>query len=102
MLAGIVASGMGFVRWQSSVLMGSIDFGFAGLCFALLFYLSRHKQHIELVCTLALALSFALFLAIYLLAPHNTVRLSLFVSWPPRDSFSRAARAADCGSAPSF
>jgi len=69
---------MGFVRWHSSTLMGLIDFVFAGINFALLFYLSRHKQYVEIVCTLALTFSFALFLAIYLLAPQNTMRLSLF------------------------
>jgi len=58
--------------------MGSIDFAFAGLSMALLFYLSRHKQYIERISTLALTLSFALFLAIYLLAPYNTMRLSLY------------------------
>ncbi|HZV55746.1 MAG TPA: ATP-binding protein [Rhodocyclaceae bacterium] len=78
LLAGLVASVMGFVRWQSSALMGMIDFAFAGLSFALLFYLSRHKQHVETISTLALTLSFLLFMAIYLLAPHNTMRLSLF------------------------
>ena len=78
LFAGIVASGMGFVRLQSNILMGLIDFVFAGLNFALLFYLSRHKQHIEIVSTLALTLSYVLFLAVYLLAPYNTMRLSLF------------------------
>lgn len=78
LFAGIVASGMGFVRWQSSTLMGAFDFSFAGLNFALLFYLSRHKQHVEIVSTLAITLSFVLFLAVYLLAPNNTMRLSLF------------------------
>ena len=78
LLAGIVAGGMGFVRWHSSTLMGLIDFAFAGLNFALLFYLRRHKQYIEIISTLAITLSFILFLAIYVLAPYNTMRLSLF------------------------
>jgi signal transduction histidine kinase len=78
LLAGVVASVMGFVRWQTSALMGVIDFVFAGLNFSLLFYLSRHKQKIEQVSTVALVLCFVLFLAIYLLATDNSMRLSLF------------------------
>ncbi len=78
LLAGVVAGGMGFVRWRLSTLMGLIDFGFAGLAFALLFSLRRHKQYIEIFSTVALTLSFILFFAIYLLAPYNTMRLSLF------------------------
>ena len=78
LLAGLVAFVMGFIRWQASVKMGMIDFGFAGLCFALLTYLSRHRDKVELVGTIALILSYGLFSAIYLLAPYNTMRLSLF------------------------
>lgn len=76
--AGIVAFGMGFIRWQESVVMGMFDFGFAGLALALLFYLRRHKEKIELISSVALILAFILFFAIYLLAPHNTTRSSLF------------------------
>ncbi|MDD5295745.1 MAG: ATP-binding protein [Rhodocyclaceae bacterium] len=78
LLAGIVAFVMGFVRWQSSALMGTIDFVFSGLCLGLLGYLNRHRDKVERVSTIALSLSFVLFLAIYLLAPYNTTRLSLF------------------------
>ena len=78
LLAGVVAFAMGFIRWQSSVLMGAIDFLFAGLCIALLAYLHRHKNQVELVSSIALVLCFLLFFAIYLLAPYNTTRLSLF------------------------
>lgn len=76
--AGIVALGMGFIRWQQSHLMGMIDFGFSGLSLALLYYLRQHKEKVELLSTLALALSFVLFFAIFLLAPYNTTRTSLF------------------------
>ena len=79
LLAGIVAGGMGFVRWrQSSAVLGTIDFVFAALSFALIFYLGRHRQYVEIISTLALTLSFALFFAIYLLAPQDIMRLSLF------------------------
>ena len=78
LLAGIVAFIMGFIRWQSSVTMGMIDFGFAGLDFALLAYLHRHRDKVELVSWIAIALSFGLFSAVYVLAPYNTMRLSLF------------------------
>ena len=42
LLDGIVAFMMGFIRWQASVTMGMIDFGFAGVCLAFLVYLYRH------------------------------------------------------------
>jgi len=76
--AGIVAFGMGFIRWQESAVMGMLDFGFAGLAFALLFYLRQHKEKIEHISSIALVLSFMLFFAIFLLAPYNTTRSSLF------------------------
>ena len=78
LLAGLVASVMGFVRWQTSVAMGIVDLVFAGFNFGLLLYLRRNPQKVEIVSTLSLSLSFVLFLAIYLLATNNTMRLSLF------------------------
>lgn len=77
--AAIVALGMGFVRWQESRLMGMIDFGFSGLSFALLYYLRQHKEKVDLLSSLALILSFILFFAIFVLAPYNTTRTSLFL-----------------------
>ena len=93
LLAGIVAFGMGFVRWQSSVLMGAIDFLFSGLNFSLLFYLRHHRQKVELVSNWAVSLCFALFLAIYLLAPYNTTRISLFFLLAASAFFLKGRRA---------
>lgn len=76
--AGIVALGMGFVRWQHSAIMGMIDFGFSIIGFSLLYYSRHHKENIEWVSTIALILAFILFYSIYLLAPYNSLRLSLF------------------------
>ncbi len=78
LFACIVAFGMGFIRWQISPLMGMIDFGFSGLSLALLYYLRKNKDKLELLSTLALMLSYVLFFAIYLLAPYNSTRSSLF------------------------
>jgi len=78
LLAGVVAFGMGFYRWQYSHVMGALDFAFSLMNVALLFYLSRHKEKIELVSNVAIASCFLLFLAIYLLATYNVMRLSLF------------------------
>jgi signal transduction histidine kinase/CheY-like chemotaxis protein len=78
LLAGVVAFGMAFIRWQSSALMGAIDLLFSGINFSLLLYLRRHRQKVELVSNWALALCFILFLSIYLLAPYNTTRIALF------------------------
>lgn len=77
-LAGLVATVMSFVRWQTNLMMGVIDISFAAFNFSLLFYLSLHKNKIDTISTLALYLSFILFVAVYLLAPFNPMRLSLF------------------------
>ena len=74
----LVAFTMGFIRWQASMTMGMIDFGFAGLCLILLVYLYRYPSRVEQMGSFVLALSFGLFLAVYVLAPYNTMRLSLF------------------------
>ncbi len=76
--AGIVAFGMGFVRSRESLVMGMIDFGFAALALVLLYFLRQHKEKVEVISSIALVLSFMLFFAIYLLAPYNTTRSSLF------------------------
>ncbi|MDD5470825.1 MAG: EAL domain-containing protein [Sideroxydans sp.] len=78
LLAVVVAFGMGFYRWQHSALMGAIDFAFSIGGLLALAYLRRHKEKVELVSTVAIAMAYLLFLAIYLLAPYNTMRLSLF------------------------
>jgi diguanylate cyclase (GGDEF)-like protein/PAS domain S-box-containing protein len=77
-LNGMITFGMGFIRWQAGMTMGMIDFGFAGLCLALLVYLYRHRDQVELLSSITVALSFCLFLAVYIFAPYNTMRLSLF------------------------
>lgn len=78
LLAVVVAFGMGFYRWQYSPLMGMIDFGFSLIGLAALYYLKGHREKVEFVSTVAIVLAFLLFFAIYLLAPYNTMRLSLF------------------------
>jgi signal transduction histidine kinase len=78
LLAGIVAFVLGFIRIRTSLPLGVIDFVFAALNFALLAYLNRHREKIEIVASMALTLSFLLFYAIYLLAPANPTRVSLF------------------------
>jgi PAS domain S-box-containing protein len=78
LLAGVVAFGMGFVRWQHSMLMGLIDFLFAALNIGLLLHLRRHKEHLATVSDIALTLCYLLFTAIFFLAPYNTTRVSLF------------------------
>lgn len=77
-LDGLVAFVMGFMRWQASVTMGMIDFSFAGLCLALLVYIYRHPGKVEQMSSIVLVFSFGLFFAIYVMAPYNTMRLSLF------------------------
>ena len=78
LFAGIVALGMSFYRWQFSAVMGMIDFAFAICNFALVYYLNRHKENTSNISSIALVLSYFLFTAIYLLAPYNSTRISLF------------------------
>ncbi len=78
LMAALVAFGMGFYRWQQSPLMGAIDFAFSAISAALLYHLRYHNDKVELISTVAIVLAFLLFLAIYLLAPYNTMRLTLF------------------------
>ncbi len=78
LMAVVIAFGLGFYRWQLSPLMGAIDFGFSALGVALLLALRRHPERVDLIGSIALALSFALFFAVYLLAPYQSNRISLF------------------------
>jgi diguanylate cyclase (GGDEF)-like protein/PAS domain S-box-containing protein len=78
LLDGIIAFVMGFFHWNISPVMGMIDFGFAAACLFLLAYLYKHREKTEPIGSFALALSFLMFLAVYLLASYNTMRLSLF------------------------
>jgi len=79
LLAGLVAMLMSFVRLQNNnITLGVIDLSFAAINFSLLFYLGRNKRRIEYVSSLALLLCFILFVAVYVLAPLNPMRLSLF------------------------
>jgi diguanylate cyclase (GGDEF)-like protein/PAS domain S-box-containing protein len=77
-LNGMITLGMGFIRWQTSVTLGLIDFAIGSLCLALLAYLHRHRDQVELLSSITVALAFFQFLAIYVYAPNNTMRLSLF------------------------
>ncbi len=78
MLNGIISLGMGFIRWQVSPILGMIDFGFGAFFLALAAYLYWHRNQVELLSSITVALSFCLFLFIYIFAPYNTMRLSLF------------------------
>jgi diguanylate cyclase (GGDEF)-like protein/PAS domain S-box-containing protein len=78
LLAALMAFGIGVYRWSLSPGPALIDFGFSLVAFALLHYLRRHPEQVEAISSIALALSFVLFFSIYLLAPYQTNRLSLF------------------------
>ncbi|NTV96120.1 MAG: response regulator [Thiobacillus sp.] len=93
LLAGVVAVGMGFLRWPSSPLLGLFDFVFAAGSFALLAYLSRHRQQVETVASIALMLCFGMFFAVYVLAPYNVTRLALFFLLAASAFFLKGRRA---------
>ncbi len=77
-LAAVLAMGIGLYRLPSAPALAAFDFGFSVAAFALLYYLKRHPEKVELIASIALVLCFVLFFAIYLLAPYQTNRLSLF------------------------
>ncbi|MFZ2958075.1 MAG: ATP-binding protein [Candidatus Ozemobacteraceae bacterium] len=77
-LAGIVAFFMGFIRVKMVPLLGMIDFGFSAANFVLVFALNTNRLKIELASSIAIGLSFFLFCVIYVLAPENPSRISLF------------------------
>ena len=78
LVAALMALGLGVFRWQLSPVLAAFDFGFSLAAFALLHYLRRHPERVEAAASIALVLAFILFFAIYLLAPYQTNRLSLF------------------------
>ena len=79
LFAGVVALGMGFYRWQTSVLLGTIDMLFAACNFSLIYSLKRDNRRVPVISTLALLLSYLLFTALYLLASYNSTRIALFL-----------------------
>jgi len=78
LVAAVLALGLGVVRWQLSPALAAFDFGFSLAAFVLLHYLRRHPEKVETAASIALVLAYVLFFAIYLLAPYQTNRLSLF------------------------
>ena len=78
LLAALIALGLGFYRLGPSPRLAAFDFGYAGAAFALLFVLHRFPARVEGIATTALVLSYVLFFAIFLMAPYQTNRLSLF------------------------
>ncbi|MDD2684896.1 MAG: EAL domain-containing protein [Gallionella sp.] len=92
LMAGVIAFAMGFYRWQLSPLMGAIEFTFSASSVVALIYLRHHKEKIEFISSLAIALCFLLFFAIFLLAPYNTMRLALFFLLSAGAFFLKGAR----------
>ena len=91
--AALIALGLGFFRWQPSPVLAAFDFGFALAAFALLYYLRGHPEKVEVASSIALVLAFVLFFAIYLLAPYQTNRLSLFFLLSAAAFFLKGIRA---------
>jgi diguanylate cyclase (GGDEF)-like protein/PAS domain S-box-containing protein len=91
--AALIALGLGFFRWQPSPVLAAFDFGFALTAFALLYYLRSHPEKVEVASSIALVLAFVLFFAIYLLAPYQTNRLSLFFLLSAAAFFLKGIRA---------
>lgn len=79
LLAGVFTGGLGFIRAETNVALSMLDFGFSGLAFSLLLYLKFHPKRQELIATIALLLTFALFTGQYLVAPEVKLRLVGFI-----------------------
>jgi diguanylate cyclase (GGDEF)-like protein/PAS domain S-box-containing protein len=92
-LAMAITFGMGFIRWQESILLGMVDFGFCMLSICMLYFLRHHREKIETITAISLSLFFLLFYAIYLLAPHNPTRISLFFLFLAAAFFLQGRRA---------
>ncbi len=92
-LAMVITFGMGFIRWQESVLLGMVDFGFCALSICMLYFLRHHREKIDIITASSLSLFFLLFYAIYLLAPHNPTRISLFFLFLASAFFLQGRRA---------
>ena len=93
LLAALMAFGIGVYRWSPSPGLALIDFGFSLVAFALLHYLRRHPEQVEVISSIALTLSFVLFFSIYLLAPYQNNRLSLFFLLSAAAFFLKGMRA---------
>ena len=78
LVAALMALAVGLYRLPSAPALAAFDFAFSLAGFTLVPYLRRHPEKVELIASVALVLAFILFLAIYLLAPYQTNRLSVF------------------------
>ena len=78
LVAALTALGIGLYRLPSAPVLAAFDFAFALAGFTLVPYLKRHPGKLELIASIALVLCFVLFFAIYLLAPYQANRLSVF------------------------
>ncbi|MBI5792169.1 MAG: PAS domain S-box protein [Rhodocyclales bacterium] len=93
LFAGVAAFGVAFMRFPDTPLLAASDFVYAGLNWALLLYLNANKDKVEVVSSLALLLTFLVMLAVYLLAPANPTRISLFFLLSASAFFLKGRRA---------
>lgn len=77
-LSPLLATVIGLYRWQQHWLLGTIDFSYSLACVGLFHQLRKHPLKIEWVVNGTLAIGYGLCTAMYLLAPYNKMRLSLF------------------------
>ncbi len=78
LLVAPVALVMGIYRWQLNPILGMLDFILSGAAIALLFFLKRHRDKVELISTISISITFCVFYGIYLFAPYQATRLSSF------------------------
>lgn len=78
LLVAPVALVMGIYRWQLNPILGMLDFILSGTAIALLNYLKRHRDKVELISTISISITFCVFYGIYLFAPYQASRLSSF------------------------
>lgn len=69
---------MGLIRFYESTLLAVITLSYSFTGFYFLYYLKRHVEQIERVCTLVLIQSYIMAISLYLLNFPYTLRLSFF------------------------
>jgi len=92
-LEAFVALGIGVIRWPQNPTLATIDFAYSLASFALRYHLGRHERQVNAMASVALVLSFLLFYAVYLMAPYQGTRLSLFFLLSASAFFLKGLRA---------
>ena len=93
LLGAISGFALAVSRWSGAPLLAVIDLAFAAASLAMLLVLRRHPVWVETMATIALALAFLIFAAVYVWVPGNTNRLTPFLLLSVAAFFLKGMRA---------